>query len=43
MDFEYGMLFNIHIRDRWMNVPEDDLVNHAIEIEHDLSDKDINY
>ena len=43
MDFIYAMVFNIHFRERWMRYPDEDLVSHAIEIERDLQDKDINY
>jgi hypothetical protein len=43
LEFVYDMIFNIHFRERWMRVPEQDLVSHAIELERELYDTELNY
>ena len=43
LEFEYDMIFNVHFRERWMKLPEQDLVSHAIEIERELYDTELNY
>ena len=43
LEFVYDMIFNIHFRERWMRFPESDLITHAIELERNLFDTELNY